>query len=84
MSRNEIKDCQKTLAIVSEEIQNLIKHFKLQIDNYRSTVQSYNDMVEVALNEKEKHIFELETENSKLKSALISSDDEATDVYKQE
>ncbi len=46
MSRNEIKDCQKTLAIVSEEIQNLIKHFKLQIDNYRSTVQSYNDMVE--------------------------------------
>ncbi len=81
MDVSELTDTFKTLNILSVEIQNLTEHLKLQTDNYTATVHSYNDMVEVLIKTQQKRILVLELENSKLKRALASSDDELPGVH---
>ncbi len=68
MSGEEIANIKKTLSVLHQEISNLIQHSKIQVENLNATTKSYNDMVEVSVNGKDKHIFELEFENAKLKT----------------
>ncbi len=63
MSYAEIADTQKTLAVLADEIQNLIQHLKAQTENYTSTIQNYNALVSDFLKHKDQVICELECAN---------------------